>query len=144
MNTSEYWENFKKENNLNNINYYDAFSFGMNDIEADELLSLVLEEKKKATTSVYLENEKYPKIGDYSIVLDSNNEPKCIIKTTNYTIMPFKDMTYDIAKKEGEDECLETWISTHKKMFISEGKEYGYKFNEELKIFFEEFQVVYK
>ena len=77
MNTSEYWENFKKENNLNNINYYDAFSFGMNDIEADELLSLVLEEKKKATTSVYLENEKYPKIGDYSIVLDSNNEKIC-------------------------------------------------------------------
>ena len=145
MDINTYWNNFKKNNNLpDNLEYFDAFGFGISDEEIDELLNLVLIDKKKATTSIYLKEEKYPKVGDYSIVLDSKQEPRCIIQTERTSIFPFKEMTYDICKKEGEDEVLDTWVATHKKILTLDCKDYGYTFNEDMDIFFEEFKLIYK
>lgn len=145
MNVEEYWKTFLKDNNLpEDMEYDEAFSFGGFTPEgSDELLQLVLDGKKRATTSVYLENESYPAIGSYSIVLDSKGNPRCIIRTTNYRIMRFKDMTFEIASKEGEDEVLDTWIFNHSVLFSEEGKECGYVFTPDMPIFFEEFEVVY-
>ena len=110
----QYWKEFLIKHNLPaDTKYYESFKFGYNKKQANELLDLVLKGKKVATTSPYFENEEYPKIGDYSIVLDSDDMPRCIIKTTNYQIMKFNEMTYDICKLEGEDETLDTWISNH-------------------------------
>lgn len=47
------------------------------------------------------------KVGDYTIVTDFLNIPKCIIQTTKITIIPFKEMTYEICQREGENENLE-------------------------------------
>ena len=143
MDVEGYWNEYKKKEGLSaDAEYFEAFSFGLNGEEADELLDLVLSGKKRATTSVYLENERNPQTGDFSIVLNSKGEPSCIIKTTSVRIMRFKDMTFDICKKEGEDEILETWRITHEKMLKEEGKERGYEFSEDILILFEEFTVV--
>lgn len=57
--------------------------------------------------------------GSYSIVTDWEGVPKCVIETTNVRILPFKDITYDICKLEGEDDSLESWriavMARHKK-----------------------------
>jgi uncharacterized protein YhfF len=43
-------------------------------------VKLVLDGKKKATTSLY-EFDSLPTVGDVSILTDSNNNDMCIIKT---------------------------------------------------------------
>lgn len=59
------------------------------------------------------------------------------------TILPFKDMTFDICKREGEDETLESWQRGHIRYYTAEGKQLGYEFTEDLPIVFEDFKVVY-
>ena len=58
------------------------------------------------------------------------------------TIIPYKDITFDIAKLEGEDDTLESWRKNHEKFFTEEGKDLGYKFSEEMEVIFEEFEVI--
>ena len=114
---------------------------------ANELLSLVLKGQKKATSSSIhsyeLTGDKMPQVGDYSIITDWNGNPKCIIETTNITILPFKDITFEICVREGEDDTLESWQRGHKNFFISEGKELGYEFSEDMPVVFEDFRVVF-
>ena len=35
-----------------------------------------------------------------SVITDWDGNPRCVIRTTNIKIIPFKDITYDIAKLE--------------------------------------------
>ena len=146
MTVEDYWGNFKRINNLNDDEkYFDAFSFfDISEEGIERLTKLVIDGKKKATTSAFLEDEEYPHIGSYSIVLNSKNEPVCIIRTTNTRILRLKDMSLQLALKEGESDSLEDWFFDHNLMFEKESQELGYKFCMDMPIFFEEFEVVYK
>ena len=64
-----------------------------------------------------------------SIVTDWEGIPKCVIETTNVMIIPFKEITFDICKLEGEDS--------------REGKELGYTFTEDMPVIFENFKMVF-
>ena len=144
----KYWRDFLKEKNLpDGTEFSDVFCFGDDDT-ADMLLALVLNGKKRATSSARIayeiENEALPQVGEYSIVTDSAGEPKCVITDTAVTVYRFCDMNFDIIKKEGEDECLETWQSNHRGVFTDEGRELGYEFSEDMEIVFEEFEVLYQ
>lgn len=105
-------------------------------------------EKKTATSSAQeeyiLNNEREPKVNDYSIVTDFEGVPKCIIQTTNVIKLKFEDMTYDLCKFEGEDLTLETWQDKHIEFFNIVGKKSGYKFQWDMIVIFEKFKVVYK
>ncbi len=60
-------------------------------------------------------------------------------------IIKFKDMTFALCSKEGEDDSLESWRNNHISFFTREGKEEcGYEFSEDMPIVFEEFEVVYQ
>ena len=121
--------------------YFEVFSFGYSPVMADELLSLVLEGKKTATVSVILEGEPIPKIGDVSLVLNSNGEPKCEIKTTFLTTEPFKDLTWDMVKLEGEDDTFEQWRAGNFGFWKRDSIKRGYNFSDETPITFEIFEV---
>jgi uncharacterized protein YhfF len=60
------------------------------------------------------------------------------------TILPFKDLTFDIVKREGEDDTLESWQKGHEKFFTAEGLDMGYSFTKEMLVVFEDFEVVYQ
>lgn len=66
-----------------------------------------------------------------------------MIRTTNVRIIPFKEITYDICKLEGEDDDLESWQNGHRRFFREEGEKLGYTFSEDMPVIFEEFEVVY-
>lgn len=68
--------------------------------------------------------------------------PGCLIKTTKVRIIPYKDITFDIAVLEGEDDTLESWQENHIKFFTADGKDAGYEFNEDMPVVFEEFEVL--
>ena len=144
-----FWSRFLEEKGYDDSKkYLEAFHFELTEDLANELLSLVLEGKKKATSSSFKAYEKegsnLPKIGDLSIVTDWDGNPRCIIETNNITIIPFKDITYDICSREGEDDSLESWREGHIRFFSNEGKEIGYEFTEDMLVVFEDFEVIYQ
>ena len=144
-----FWSRFLEEKGYDDSKkYLEAFHFELTEDLANELLSLVLEGKKKATSSSFKAYEKegnnLPKIGDLSIVTDWDGNPRCIIETKNITIIPFKDITYDICSREGEDDSLESWREGHIRFFSNEGKEIGYEFTEDMLVVFEDFEVIYQ
>lgn len=147
MSIENYWNQFLKENKLNeNTSYIDVFHFCLTKQLANELLHLALIGHKKATCSSFLsyEGEPIPKVGDYSIITDWDGKPGCIIKTIKVHNLKFKNMTFELCSKEGEDDNLESWQKTHMQVFKEEGQQLGYTFDEESEIVFEEFEVVYK
>ena len=100
----------------------------------------MLEGRKKATSSSLwgyeLEGDKIPRKGELSIVTDWNGEPECVIETTDVTVIPFKDLTFDICSREGEDDNLQSWQEGHREFFTEEGKELGYEFSEDMPVIF--------
>ena len=129
------------------LRYQACFPFGNNKSLANTLLEYVLSGKKSATSSSLLSykkgKERLPAVGDLSIITDWSGVPKCIIETSAVTVIPFKDMTFDICGREGEDETLESWMTNHKRFFKEEGKESGYPFSEDMPVVFEDFTVVF-
>ncbi len=144
----DFWERFKKELNEPQATYKSHFHFELMEELAQCLLELVLKGKKRATaSSLYafqIENEPLPKAGDYHIITDFHGVPRCVIRTTKVTILPFNEVTYDICKREGEDDTLESWQKGHQRFYEEEGKQLGYSFTETMPVVFEDFEVVYQ
>ena len=143
-----FWENFLlKTNRDKDIKYIDSFHFELTERWANELLRLVLIGQKQATYSSLLAyqigGDRIPQVGDLSIVTDWEVIPKCVIETTNVMIIPFKEITFDICKLEGEDDNLESWREGHINFFSREGKELGYTFTEDMPVIFENFKMVF-
>lgn len=128
------------------ISNLEHWSFGLTEEDANYLLDLVLEGKKRATASSFLgyeiEGEEIPKAGEMSVITYWNGTPACVIKTTSVRVIPYKEITFDIAKLEGEDDTLESWQNHHSKFFTEEGNEVGYEFTEDMPVVFEEFEVI--
>ncbi len=144
----KYFETFKKSNSkYNNASYVSSFYFHYEESVTNELLQLVIEGEKKAISSAFplyeIEGEQLPKVGELSIVTDFAGYPKCIIEVVKVTVLPFKDITFDLCKKEGEDDSLESWRRNHIESFTHDSKAFGFTFNEDMKVVFEEFEVIY-
>lgn len=89
---------------------------------ADGLVELYLAGKKTAGSGVVKDYEMagdpLPKAGDYWIVLDSADQPKCIAKTIKVEIHPFEEVPEEVAKAEGEgDLSLNYCREAHRKFF---------------------------
>lgn len=127
--------------------YAAAYSFDLTEKSAAELLALVLQGRKKATASSkrYFEStgEPLPKVGDLCILLDWQGNPRCVVETQAVTILPLRDMTFDLCSHEGEDASLESWQENHTRFFTAEGQQLGYAFSWDMPVVFEDFRLVY-
>lgn len=143
-----FFRRFLTKNGLSlDTDYLDAFCFDLTREAATYLLDLVISGKKRATasslTGYQIEGEKTPEVGDYSVITDFDGVPRCVMRTTAVTILPYKDITFDICRREGEDDCLESWQRSHERFFTDEGRELGYEFTPDMPVIFEDFEVVY-
>ena len=125
---------------------YEVWAFGD---KADELAELVVRGVKTATSSAYalyaIDNETLPEAGEYSVILDSQDNAKCIIKTTKVYVTSFDKVSEAHAYKEGEgDRSLTYWRNIHEKFFTDCLKEVGLHFSEKTEVVCEEFEVIYK
>lgn len=112
------------------------WTFGIN---ANQLVELVLEGKKTATTYLYEDDEKY-KENDISILTDINGNDVCLIQTKKIIITIFKNITWDLAILEGENNSLDDWRKEHYNFF----KKINPDFNKDTKVVFEIFEVIEK
>jgi len=139
----ELWAEFAAETGVEAD--YDAWAFGD---DPDGLLNHVLRTDKTATASAYplyaLEGEELPKVGEYNVILDSKGRAACITRTTKVYVVPYKDVTTEHARKEGEsDRSLAYWRKVHEAFFTKELAEAGLTFTEDMPVVCEEFEVVY-
>ena len=133
----------KYKPDLSNVPHW---HFELQQPAADHLLKLVLEGKKRATSSSLAayrsEGEAVPKPGDWNALTNWEGKPGCLIVTTQVEILPFREIGFELAEWEGEDECLESWRKNHIAFFTEEGKQLGYSFSEEMPVVFERFEVL--
>lgn len=128
---------------------YTSWHFDNNEADANELIELVLKGQKRATASslwsFQYDNEPIPQAGDLSIVTDWYGIAKCVIQTKRVNIVPYKDVTEDFAKVEGEgDGSLAYWRQGHEIYFGQECARMGKTFTDDMPVICEEFEVVFK
>lgn len=126
---------------------YEVFAFGNSPAMAEQLLALVLCGKKRATTSalpVYqAEGTAPPAVGALSVVTNGAGTPRCVIETTAVTTLPFCAVSWEMARREGEDENLESWQAGHRRFFGGEAAACGFTFDESTPVVFEDFRLVW-
>lgn len=121
-----------------------AWQFGA---EPDYLAQLVIDGVKTATCSglvfYELEDEPLPSTGDYSIILNSKDEPLAMIKTAQVSIMPMNEVPEEFAVAEGEgDRTYQYWKEAHVKFFTEELKALGLVYSEDMMLVCERFMLV--
>lgn len=147
--TDEYWKEFLKETGRDPEErcsgdlFFEAKGF-----VGDELVSLVLGGKKTAFFSSYstfeIDMEPLPISGELYLVLDREENPRCVIEIDDVNIIPFNEVTWGMAQKEGQDENLEEWRQRQKENIEDEGAILGFTFSPGIKLVFQVFHVVYR
>lgn len=148
MTAGEFWRRFLRETGRGEeTSCSEVFAFAEGET-ASWLAELTQAGRKRATTSCYeayrAEGEALPQRGELSVVTDGKGEPKCVIETTEVTVLPFGEVTWALCSREGEDECIETWRETHRRIFTEEGRQLGYDFTDETRVVFEDFRVIWR
>lgn len=144
MTDKELWGKFCTERDVPDREY-EAWSFGD---DPDLLADLVLKGEKTATSSAYIlygiEGEPLPAAGEYSVILNSDGQAVCIIRTTKVFVVPFGQVSEEFAFKEGEgDKSLSYWRKVHKAFFSAELKKVGEQFDMQTMVVCEEFILQY-
>ncbi|MGD6943044.1 ASCH domain-containing protein [Cytobacillus gottheilii] len=141
--TDVFWNEYCSLHQLENVTYKDAFQFGA---EPDWLADLVVEGKKTATTSGHvfyeLENEPLPQAGEYSIVLNSSDEPVAVIKIDSVEVLPMDEVSEEFALAEGEGDYA-FWWEAHESFFKNELKTYNLEFAPNMVVVCERFTKVF-
>ncbi len=122
----------------------EAWQFG---VDPDHLAQLVIEGVKTATCSGYVfyeqDDEPLPTTDEYSIILNSRDEPVAIIKTVEVSVMPMNEVPEEFAIAEGEgDRTYQYWKEVHEAFFRKELSEIGLEFTEDMLLVCERFEVV--
>lgn len=116
----------------------------------DKLAALVTAGIKTATASAYElfgepGSETMPRVGDISVITDSRERPVCVIRTVELNVVPFRDVTPQHARMEGEgDGSLAYWRQVHRDFFTDELAAAGRAFSEDMPVLCERFEVVYQ
>lgn len=135
---NEYWKNKEQPESVA------AWQFGGN---PNYLAKLVVDGIKTATCSGHLfyelENEPIPQIGDYSIILNSEDQPVAIIKTVEVTLSPMNEVPEEFAIAEGEgDRSYQYWWDVHEEFFKEELQAIGREFTKDMLLVCERFELV--
>lgn len=145
MTAEQMWKDYCEKANIDINTKYEAWQFGA---AANNLASLVILGAKTATASSYvlyeLDDEPIPKVGEYSVILNSKNEALCVIRETKVETVPYKDVSEEQGYKEGEgDRTLEYWQSVHWPFFTKEHEHCEIPFTEESLVLCEEFELLH-
>lgn len=124
-----------------------AWAFGSTPEMADELLRLVLDGTKTATSSALwdyeAEDEEIPTRGELSILLDGREHPRALIVTTEVEVRPFDEVGPEHAAAEGEgDRSLAHWREVHERFFTTYAA-HGRGFAHDMPVVLESFKLLY-
>ncbi|NOZ03040.1 MAG: ASCH domain-containing protein [FCB group bacterium] len=126
-----------------------AEQLGDNPGMADYLGNLITIGRKTATCSALWELEasgmRIPEVGLVTIVLNGDNQPLCIIETTEVHIKPYNEVDAQFAYDEGEgDRSLTSWRRVHWDYFTRILARIGKTPTLDMPLVCERFRVIYK
>ncbi|GAA2177888.1 ASCH domain-containing protein [Arthrobacter parietis] len=127
---------------------YTVDHFGDSKWLADELLSLVIGGRKRATADLVAEflarGDELPRIGSHWVACDSEGNPRIIIRSTGLRVGPFTSADAAFAADEGEDDgTLASWQREHRRYFTRVSAASGRRWSEDDEIIFERFAVTW-
>jgi uncharacterized protein YhfF len=122
--------------------------FGDSSDLADELATQVVVGEKHATTTLLRDftelGKPMPKPGDFSVVIDGKNSPRCIVQTLHVDVKALRDVDESFARDEGGgDRSLEWWRSAHARYFKRQGAREGFAVDDGTEVILERFEVVW-
>lgn len=146
---NDFWDRFLKENNLpDSTPFGGELTYANDENDFADLLALILCGKKTAQFSAlagyHIDNEPLPHKSEYYVLNNWKGDHIAVIKTTNVEILPFNEITWDMAQKEGADEDLYSFRTRYTEFFREDSDITGYDFSPEMPVVFEEFEVIWK
>jgi len=146
-----YWADFLSVVQIKSIYQekgYIAERFGDNPVLADELVGLIKDGIKTATCSALWEweanDEPIPNVGYITIVLNGQDQPICIVETTEVIVQPFDQVDAQFALEEGEgDRSLAYWRDAHWRYFSRVLAKIGKQPELKMPVVCERFRVIY-
>jgi uncharacterized protein YhfF len=130
------------------IEELEGWCFGDSTVLADDLVELVVEGRKRATASLFKVYEivglRAPVVGEESYIKDSQSRPRCVIRVSEVTLVPFQQVSAEFARDEGEgDLSLEFWRKVHREFFERECLKFMMAFSEHDLVVCERFEVLH-
>lgn len=135
----DFWRGFLEAKGLPADTSHTALKLGHSEDTSATLMKLLLRGKKRAFVMRCGSDLKLPKKGDYTIVTDWDEMPRCVVKTLRAQVMRFNEITIEQVLKMGEDDNIEDWLRRKTDFFTSTGD-----FVEDMPIVYEEFRLEYK
>lgn len=105
-------------------------SFAGTRASTDELLDAYLKGRKTAGSSIKEDflaaGDPLPRVGNFWILLNSRDEPGCLLRTERIVVHKFYDVPPEIALAEGEgDLSLDHWRRVHQAAYEPHLPEWG-------------------
>lgn len=147
--TDEFWNRFLQSTGRSEDERCAGdLAFEAGGFVGDELVTLLLAGKKTAFftswASYAIDQEPLPVSGELYVVLDRGGKARCVVETQEVQVVPFNEVTWSMAEKEGEDENLGAWKSKKQEYLEDEGAVLGFDFTPDIKLVYQTFKVVYK
>ena len=144
-----FWSKFLEgKENKDSFCYGGEISFGTDEYSSAELTALVLSGRKSASVSALeafkIDNEPLPKAGVYYVLTDWSEKPCAVIKTENVQVLPYNEVTWEMAQKEDSSSSMEEWRYNHNLAFEDDAAVMGYDLTPDMPVVYEEFRVVYR
>lgn len=146
---TEFWEKFLKDNNLpDSTPFGGELTYADDEGEQSPILALILCGKKTANFSAlagyHINNDPLPHKSMYYVLNNLKGDHMAVVKTVNVQILPFMEITWEMAQKEGADESLSDFRQRYTEFFREDSDIVGYDFSPEMPVVFEEFQLIWK
>jgi uncharacterized protein YhfF/GNAT superfamily N-acetyltransferase len=143
-----FWGDYCRAAKLAESTPYQAWYFGDTQELAHELVELVLHGPKRATAGLSELVSALPEVAPvpagYSVVTEHDGTPRAVIRTAALDRRPFAGVDAAFAWDEGEgDRTLDDWKDGHRSYFTRELAALGRKFDEDMLVDLERFELLY-
>lgn len=128
---------------------YSSWHFCDNERDADECAELAANGHKRATApslwGLLHAGEPLPRVGDLHVITNWAGVARCIIRITDFEILPLNLIDESHARAEGEgDGSLAWWRKAHWDYYQRELEGSGYQPQADMPIVFQRFECVFR
>ncbi len=114
--------------------------------ENDLLLDEILCRKRTAMITLlaeWPEGKAFPHAEEYHVLMDSQGQERCVLRTGGATMTTFRDMREDLALAEGREENMNAWRDHTREKIKHWCAEHQTPFSVDMPMVVETFTVVY-
>lgn len=150
MTSTQFFNQYLKDTgqNLENAVYNGELCFEDSGWGGQSQLALVLGGQKTAIFTSFpsfeINRETIPVAGEVYIVEDTNEEPCAVIRISDVKIIPFNEISWDLARQDGENWNIDEWRDKEREFFKDEADLCGFEFSEDMKVVCEIFELIYR